>query len=111
MNDEDYNKVAPFLTLYSNPVDRVNINTAPEAVLRAVRPTNSTLSISDMLSRRKDKKYTDQDLTTDLSGIFTFTSAVYKIYSYAAAGGYTKQIETIVNVENTSNPPSYWRTL
>jgi type II secretory pathway component PulK len=107
MKDEDYNKVAPYLTLYSIPSNRVNINTASEEVLRSVLATKSTISISQVLSRRKDQSYTSAELTTDYSDVFVATSSVFRVYFFATAGGYTKQIETVIS----NNIPVYWKSL
>ncbi len=106
MKDEDYNKIAPYVTLYSQPPDRININTAPEDVLRSVLATKTTISVSAILSRRKDQPYTSTELTTDMSD-FVASSNVSKVYFFATVGGYTKQIETVID----GNTPVYWRSL
>jgi type II secretory pathway component PulK len=109
MNDEDYNKVAPYMTLYSAPSNRININTASEEVLRSVLATGTTaVSISAILSRRKDQPYTM--VTTDEAAaglVAANTNNAFKVYFFATAGGYTKQIETVV----VNNTPVYWRAL
>jgi type II secretory pathway component PulK len=106
MNDETYNKIAPYVTLSSVPSNRININTASEVVLRSVLATKTTISISAILSRRQYQPYTSADLTTDLTD-FVATSNVFKVYFFATAGGYTKQIETIIS----NNTSVYWRAL
>ena len=106
MNDETYNKIAPYVTLSSVPSNKININTASEVVLRSVLATKTTISISAILSRRQYQPYTSADLTTDLTD-FVATSNVFKVYFFATAGGYTKQIETIIS----NNTSVYWRAL
>jgi type II secretory pathway component PulK len=108
MKDEDYNKVAPYLTLYSTQKERININTASEQVLRSVLATNTTMSISQILSRRKDQPYTDAEVSTaEYGGLFVATGDVFKVYFFATVGGYIKQIESVVS----NNTLVYWKAL
>jgi type II secretory pathway component PulK len=105
LGDEDYNKVTPFLTVYSAEMEKVNINTASEEVLNSVLATRTGLSIDTILSRRKDQQYISSELTSDYSD-FTATSSVSRVYSYATVGGYTKRVEAV-----TGGNQSYWREL
>jgi type II secretory pathway component PulK len=107
MKDEEYNKVAPFLTFYSKDLNKVNINYASEEVLRAVQSTSSTLDISGIMTRRKKTKYADSELGS--YPFFTASSTVFKVYTYATAGGYTKQIEAVMDVDSSGT--FYWRAL
>jgi type II secretory pathway component PulK len=100
MTDDDYLKVAPFLTANSNPVDVININTASETVLRSALPNNS-YAVNEILSRRKEQHLTD---LSGLGGNFTSEITGMKIYSYVTVGGYTKQMETVTNGD-------YWKAL
>jgi type II secretory pathway component PulK len=114
MGDEDYNKVAPFVTVYSNPssLQKININTAPEEVLSSVITARGITGItpSSIISKRKDQPYAASDLTGINLTDFTATSTVFKVYSFATAGGYTKQIEAVIDLSRV-NPPLYWRAL
>jgi len=100
MTDEDYNKVAPFLTTNSNQQGAININTASEAVLRSALPNNPS-AVTTILSDRKEKHLTD---VSDLGGNLTSEITGMKIYSYVTVGGYTKQMETVTNGD-------YWKAL
>jgi type II secretory pathway component PulK len=93
MTDDDYDKVAPFLTANSNPVDVININTASETVLRSALPNNSS-AVNDIVSRRQEQHLTD---LSGLGGNFTSEITGMKIYSDVTVGGYNKRIITITN--------------
>jgi type II secretory pathway component PulK len=95
MPDDDYNKIAPFLTANSDSNKLININTAPEVVIRS---TMSHAKAESILSARKDNNTLDGSyLTGELASGFTVTMGCSKIYSYATVGSYTKKIEAIVN--------------
>jgi hypothetical protein len=121
LSDEEYTKVAPFLTVYSssqnalnaqNAPKKININTATETVLNSVisARNNPNISLSTILSKRKEHPYGSGDIGTDLSADFMPSSNVFKIYSQATCGGFTKQIEAVIDLTN-SKVPLYWRAL
>lgn len=108
MGDDDYNKVAPFLTIYSGS-QKSNINTAPEAVLKSVLATGkTTVSISSIISARNNQPYAT--LSGELNNYFIASSNVYRLYSYATVGNYTKQIEAVIDVTKP-HIPLYWQVL
>jgi len=122
MSDEDYNKVYESLTVAPVSVNKVtiNINTASADVLRSLGIIND-LDIKSIITERQATPYVDADLassgtrklssiigTTQTRGLLTTRSMeFYRIFAYATVGGYTKQIEAIVN----GNKISYWRAL
>jgi type II secretory pathway component PulK len=111
MADEDYDKVAPFVTVYSN-LPKININTASAEVLNSVLAAGqiTSITISSILLNREEKPYTTSDLTGIAMTDFVATSTIFKVYSFAKAGGYEKQIEVVIDL-NSSNSPLYWRAL
>jgi type II secretory pathway component PulK len=111
MGDEDYNKVARFVTVYSN-MQKININTAPEEVLSSVLAAGgiTNITLSSILLNREEKPYTASDITGMAFTDFVATSTIFKVYSFAKAGGYEKQIEAVIDVNN-SKTPLYWRAI
>jgi len=124
MSDEYFNKVYESLTVASVSQNKVsiNINTASADVLQSLGI--NALDAQRIITERKTTPYTDADLgiTGKLSSIIgniqinrlnlstyltTKSSGYYKIFTYATVGGYTKQVEAIVN----GNTFSYWRSL
>ncbi len=102
MSDEDYNKVAKFLTV--SPDNIININTASEEVLNSV--LNDPLTVGTILTRRKDKPIeslgdvglNQQNTSTYIKSILSYLdtkNGTLMVYSHATVGGYTKQIELI----------------
>ncbi len=112
MSDEDYRKVAPFLTADSDSL--ININTASEDVLNSVLPNNQT-EVNTILNRRKTNKISPGEvgLTQDtVKNVNVYNSlkddsTYFRVYAYATVGGYTKQVEAAMN----GNTISYWRAL
>jgi general secretion pathway protein K len=124
MNDEDYNKVYKSLTV--SPVSQnkvtINVNTASADVLQSLG-----ISASDadrIITDRQATPYVPSDLLStgkvsliignkllnglNLTSYLTPNSVgYYKILAYATVGGYTKQVEAIIN----GNTISYWRAL
>jgi type II secretory pathway component PulK len=111
MGDEDYDKVARFVTVYSN-MQKININTAPEEVLSSVLAAGgiTSITLSSILLNREEKPYTASDLTGIAFSDFIATSTIFKVYSFAKAGGYEKQIEAVIDLNN-SKTPLYWRAI
>lgn len=124
MNDEDYSKVYKSLTVAPVSLNRVtiNVNTASADVLQSLGINAS--DADRIITERQDKPYVMSDLATNgglsfailnkqinganLAGFLTTNSVgYYKIYAYATVGGYTKQVEAIIN----GNTISYWRAL
>ncbi len=124
MSDEYFNKVYESLTVASVSQNKVaiNINTASADVLQSLGI--NAMDAKRIIAERQNTPYTDADLgiTGKLSSIIgniqinrlnlstyltTKSSGYYKIFTYATVGGYTKQVEAIVN----GNTFSYWRSL
>jgi type II secretory pathway component PulK len=110
--DEDYFKVAGYLTTSSDSM--ININTASEDVLNSVLPNNQS-EVMRIVSARRAKKITtlgevglDQSkVAANVLNSLQMDSTVYRVYSYATVGGFTKQTEAVVN----GGKISYWRAL
>jgi type II secretory pathway component PulK len=125
MSDEDYNKVSDCLTV--SPVSQqgqkyININTASADVLQALGIGSGEAQL--IMENRSRNPYTLTTMpdsvkaamvpglrTTAAVNFLTDQSNFYKVYAYATVGGYTKQIEAIVNMGNPLNPVLYWREL
>jgi type II secretory pathway component PulK len=124
MNDENYNKVYKSLTVTPVSLNKVtiNVNTASADVLQSLGINASDANriiterqttpyiMSDLASNGKlslmigNKQINRSNLTTYLT---TNSIGYYKIFAYATVGGYTKQVEAIIN----GNTISYWRAL
>jgi general secretion pathway protein K len=124
MSDEYFNKVYESLTVASVSQNKVaiNINTASADVLQSLGI--NAMDAQRIIAERQNTPYIDADLgiTGKLSSIIgniqinrlnlstyltTRSSGYYKIFTYATVGGYTKQVEAIVN----GNTFFYWRSL
>jgi len=95
LSDEEYNKVARFLTVSSD--NKININTASEEVLNSVLVSNK-VAVGMIVNNRKDKpigSLTDVGLNPQVNLNLVTTNGTLMVYSYATVGGYTKQIESI----------------
>ncbi len=100
MSDEDYTKVARFLTVSSD--SKININTASEEVLNSVL-MNNRVAVGMIVNNRKEKPIESLDavgLNPSANPNLVTSNGTLMVYSYATVGGYTKQIESIGN--------SYW---
>lgn len=117
MSDEDFNKVRDSLTVSPVPVHKININTASADVLQSLGI--STGAVGLILQERQIAPITELGKVPSIGDIkingvlvssylsTTPPSNIYKVYSYAAVGGYTKQVEAIVQGGNRL----YWRAL
>jgi hypothetical protein len=70
--------------------------------------------VSVIINKRKSQPYASKREITETPGMDTMvasyldsTSSIYKVYTYATVGGYTKRFEAIVN----GSAISYWRAL
>lgn len=110
MSDEEYAKVAGFLTLDSD--NRININTAPADVLSSVLPATA---VSEIVNRRKENQISSlgevglnqQNTPASVLNSLAVDSAIFRVYCYVTVGGYTKQVEAVVN----NGSRSFWRGL
>lgn len=109
MTTEDFRKVEPFLTVqYSD--NMVNPNTASKEVLESIGFSAS--AAEQIVQQRKEKAFDQESIKPFLPSGFVptssyFSSAIFKVYAYATVGGYTKQIEAIIN----GNAVTYWKAL
>ena len=116
MSDEDFYKIESFVTTMTSD-NSINIKTASREVLEAIGISQAERLIADRknikLETAPDVRlyFPSEQVYGSVSSYLSFSSTIYKIYSYATVGGYTKQIEAIVNVGNPQNPILYWRSL
>ena len=117
MSDEDFNKVRDSLTVSPVPLDKININTASADVLQSLGISAGAVGL--ILQERQIAPYTDLGKVPGIgdikiNGVLVLnylstasSSNIYKVYAYSAVGGYTKQVEAIVQGGNRL----YWRAL
>lgn len=121
MSDEEYGKVYKFLTVDST-VNKININTAPDEVLESLGISPDAVSL--IRDDRKKGPITDPanyapvnqvmipgTATFKALNLLTDKSNVFKVYSYATVGGYTKQVEAVIRRTPMNFSVSYWRVL
>ncbi len=121
MSDEDYNKVSKFLT--TSQVDKIDINTASLEVLQSL---GINAGATSLIVEARKKPFADHAKVSEFAGInntflpgttsqaanfLTETSNVFKVYSYATVGGYTKQVEAVITRSTSGFTVSYWRAL
>ncbi len=108
MSDENYAKIAPYVTVYADSPGKININTASETVLKSVLQEGG--EVGTILSDREDGPIQDLPSALNMTGNFTTTSTIVRVWCYATVGGYTKQAEAVVR---SGNPYVilYWRML
>jgi type II secretory pathway component PulK len=126
MSDEEYEKVKDFLTVtqaqgttpLQTQVRKININTASLEVLQSLcKGLGKDDSVAGLIiSRRNSNPFTSTSEIVNMSGMdplvasyLDVTSNIYKVYAYATVGGYTKQVEAIIDLAKSS--PLYWRAL
>ena len=112
MSDEDYGKVARFLSVYYSD-NIVNLNTASEVVLislgfgkGAAKTIAELRSLEPFKDIEKIKPYQPANLSLSSQNL---TSSVFYVYSLATVGGYTRTVEAII--DRSSNTTKYWRAL
>jgi type II secretory pathway component PulK len=124
LSDEEFQTVRDALTVIAAP--RVNVNTASIDVLRSIgpldeftakklverRPFGNTQEITNWLT--SETALSPGDRVAVVSALTT-SSNVFKVYTRAKVGGYTKQIEAIIT-RVTGTPAAgvtvnYWREL
>lgn len=123
MSNEDFIKVSDSLTMA--PVSQnkltININTASKDVLQSLGI--DAMNAQRIIEERQDTPYIDDDLKMNgkLSSVIseqinnvnlqtyltTKSAGYYTVSARATVGGYTKQIEAVVNGSNIT----YWRAL
>ncbi len=118
LSDEDYNKVAPFLTVAPS-VTQTDINTASADVLQSIGMSPGTAQ--DVVQQRgssgpfqdaaKLASFLGAEYDKVGGGNLTMTSDVFLVDSFSSVGGYTKQIEAIIERSATGFKVLYWRAL
>jgi type II secretory pathway component PulK len=117
MSDQDFAKIARFVTTPMTPGNfasyKININTAPPEVLEALGINQAALIVAErgrqQISATNVKNFIDEQTYNKLSANLIYSSTKYKVYSYATVGGYTRQVEAVIQ---SGNPvPLYWRAL
>jgi len=120
MSDEEYDKVKDFLTVTQTQgtTRKININTAPIEVLQSLcKGLGKDDSVAGLIiSRRESTPYASTSDIVNMPGMdplvasyLDVTSNIYKVYASATVGGYTKQVEAIIDL--TKSSPLYWREL
>lgn len=122
MSDEDYNKLSNFVTITSQ-VDKIDINTASPEVLQSL---GISAEAAGLIVEARKSPFTDHAKVSEFAGInniflpattskvanfLTETSNVFKVYSYATVGGYTKQVEAVITRSTSGFTVQYWRAL
>jgi type II secretory pathway component PulK len=115
MNDEDYLKVSPYVTVSPVPSRRIDINAAPAEVLQSLCKSlgKDDGVVGMIIKNRSSKPYLAAEIssTTGMDPLVAtyldVTDTYFKVYSYATVGGYTKTIEALVD----NGKISYWRSL
>ncbi len=126
MSDEDLSKIRDCFTISPVTADKIDINAASSQVLRSMGITAD--GVESILQKRKEKRFTQQDIAQNLinpindvkippvTGNFIKNyliapaagdPQITKVYAYATIGGYTKQVEAILN----GSTVSYWKAL
>jgi type II secretory pathway component PulK len=116
MSDQDFIKIERFVsTMPPGPPYRtaININTAPREVLEAIGINQAATIVAaredQKLSAANVANFMDAQTYSRLTGNLVYESSYYKVYSYATVGGYTRQIEAVI--QKGSRTPLYWRAL
>jgi len=118
LSDDEYRKVAPFLTVNTSGNTNININTASPQVLQSLGLTAT--DADRIVESAKQDPYdpikkpinttTAPGMTPTIAGQLVTSSNVFKVTSVATVGGYTKQIDAIMTVGG-SGVVNYWRAL
>jgi type II secretory pathway component PulK len=120
MSDSDYIKVSKYLTV--SQLDKIDINTASPEVLQSLGISSGAAEL--IKEARNKAPFTDHAKVSEFAGIsntflptttlqaanfLTETSDVFKVYSYATVGGYTKQVEAAITRSTSGYTVNYWR--
>lgn len=106
LSDEAYAKVASALTVYAND-STVNVNTAPDDVLRSMGIEPALIVPLRPVERREN--IPAMDIRTrrnqNVRDFLDVSSATFRVLSHATVGEYTKQVEAVVQ----GGAIHYWR--
>jgi type II secretory pathway component PulK len=115
MSDQDFAKIERFVSTMPPglPYRAININTAPREVLEAIGIDQAATIVTERQSQTITKdtvtRFMAAQTYSKLAGNLVYDSSYYKVYSYATVGGYSRQVEAII--QKGSRIPLYWRAL
>jgi len=114
LSDEEFGKIKDLVTV--SQIDRININTAPSAVLQSLGLSAGVADTIVDKARRdpvdtREKINVISDMDTNTAGKLDVTSNVFKVASFATVGGYTKQVEAVITRSTSGFTVNYWRAL
>jgi len=115
---EDFDKVKDSLTVNNVNPNLININAAPKDVLLGLGILSG--DADRIVQDREAARYTEVSKVPgignlriaglDLSSYLTTTEGtIFKVNASATVGGYTKTVESVVDVSRPQNPVLYWR--
>lgn len=107
LSDEDFRKIADLVTVYSD--DRINVNTAPEEVLKALG-----IEPSLILAARAAGPIESLDRLSGIDAVkpqLDVTSNVFRVVSMAVVGEYRFVVEAIIRRNSGGFDLLYWRGL
>jgi general secretion pathway protein K len=117
LSDEEFGKIQNYVT--TAPVTQIDVNTASAQVLQSIGISSGMAAM--IVERRKTQLFTDPAEINNLlgptgagiAGQLATTSDYFKVDSFATVGGYTKQIEAIIQRrgDGTGANALYWRAL
>jgi type II secretory pathway component PulK len=117
LSDEEFGKIQNFVT--TAPVTQIDVNTSSAPVLQSIGISSGMAAM--IVERRKAQPFTDPAEINNflgptgamIAGQLSTTSNYFKVYSFATVGGYTKQIEAIIQRrgDGTGANALYWRAL
>jgi len=117
LSDEEFGKIQNFVT--TAPVTQIDVNTSSAPVLQSIGISSGMAAM--IVERRKAQPFTDPTEINNflgptgamIAGQLSTTSNYFKVYSFATVGGYTKQIEAIIQRrgDGTGANALYWRAL
>jgi type II secretory pathway component PulK len=122
LSDEEFRKVQDYVTvlpLSVTPGNKIDINTAPAAVLVSLGMSEN--AAQTIVERRNQQLFKPTDDLSSyigqnsaaIAGQLSFTSNVFSVNSYATVGGYLKQADAIITRAGDGSGFTilYWRAL
>lgn len=115
LSDEEFGKIKDLVTV--SPVSKININTAPSEVLQSIGLSPELAGM--IVERRNSEPFKKLDEVNAFLGpdkayivaLLDVTSNVFKVNSFATVGGYTKQVEAVIERTVSGFNVKYWRAL
>ena len=122
LSDEEFRKVQDYVTvlpLSVTPGNKIDINTAPAAVLVSLGMSEN--AAQTIVERRNQQLFKPTDdlspyigqNSASIAGQLSFTSNVFSVNSYATVGGYLKKADAIITraSDGSGFTMLYWRAL